>query len=284
MEKKKDIIFEDIEKTDLAKLTKKVYKSRINNLFKTKGFPDDIIQVVEELNPNNNLNSEVNIVSNILAIANISKTFNKLFDKEVIDSLRELYDKLATAQKSKDQIETRDNDVTWNYLLSLENNLEKPNIKGDDRLIFHLYITPGIGFIPRNDFAQMKIVDDFNDAENEDYNYYIRNEKTMLFNEYKTSKRYGQIKVEISNKLDKFIPIDQDWMFEQDGEPMQDNSISKKISRAFKRLSDGKDITLVTLRRAFATHIKDLPDDDRRKIALKMGHSSMTNSSYSHNK
>ena len=40
----------------------------------------------------------------------------------------------------------------------------------------------------------------------------------------------------------------------------------------------------VTIRRAFATHIQDLPDDERRKIALKMGHSSMTNKSYSHNK
>lgn len=283
MDKKKDTIFEDIDKADLSKETKRVYKSRVNSLFRLKHFPDDIIDAVEELNPNNNLNSETNIVGNILAIANISKTFKKLVEDDLQD-LRLLYDKLITVQKTKDPVETRDNDVTWNYLLSLKNNLDKPNVKGDDRLLFHLYIDPGIGFIPRNDFAQMRLVDTMKEADDEELNYYVRDNKTFLFNEYKTSKRYGQIKVKASAELDKYIPKDQDYMFEQGGEPMKDNSIAKKISRAFKRLSGGKHITLVTLRRAFATHIKDLPDDERRELALKMGHSSMQNSKYAHEK
>ena len=283
MEKKKEKIFKDIDAGDLSPVTKEHYKMRIRGLFRADGFPHDIIDVIEKLNPNNNLNSEVSIVSNILAIANLSKTFKSIVEDDLGD-LRELYDKLATAQKSKDPIETRENDVTWEYLLSLEKNLEKPNIKGDDRLIYHLYIEPGIGFIPRNDFAQMKIVDDMSDAKDEDFNYYVRDKKTMLFNEYKTSKRYGQIKVKVSPELAKYVPSDQDWIFQQDGEPMRDNSIGKKIARAMKRLSGGKHITLVTIRRAFATHIQDLPDDERRKIALKMGHSSMTNKAYSHNK
>lgn len=284
MDKKKDTIFEDIDKADLSKETKRVYKSRVNTLFKLKDFPDEIIDAIEALNPNNNLNSETNIVANILAIANISKVFKKLVEDDLND-LRLLYDKLMTAQKTKDPIETRETDVTWDYLLSLKKNLEKPNIKGDDRLLYHLYIDPGIGFIPRNDFAQMKLVDTMKEAEeDEELNYYVRDNKTFLFNEYKTSKRYGQIKVKASAELDKYIPKDQDYMFQQGGVPMKDNSIAKKIARAFKRLSGGKDITLVTLRRAFATHIKDLPDDERRELALKMGHSSMTNTKYSHNK
>lgn len=284
MEEKKNKILSDIDKADLSFHTKRTYKSRVNTLFRNDKFPHDIIDAIESLNPNNNLNSEVNIVGNILAISNLSKTFKKMVEEDLQD-LRELYDKLATAQKSRDPIENRDNDVDWDYLLSLEKNLDKPNVKGDDRLIYHLYIDPGIGFIPRNDFAQMKLVDKKEEAEDdEDINYYIRENKTMLFNEFKTSKRYGQIKVKVSDALAKYIPDDQDWMFEQGGEPMKDNSISKKIARAFKRLSGGRDITLVTLRRAFATHIKDLPEDERRKIALKMGHSSTTNTSYTHNK
>lgn len=282
MERKKEIINKDIDKADLSIHSKKVYKSRINTLFNNNKFPNDLIDVVEDLNPNNNLNSEVNIVANILAIANLSKTFKNLVDDELND-MRELYDKLATIQKNKDPNETRSNDVTWNYLLSLKKNLDKPNIKGDDRLIYHLYIDPGIGFIPRNDFAQMKLVDNKKDADDEDINYYIRDTKTMIFNEFKTSKRYGQIKINVSQALANHIDKEQNWMFEQGGEPMKDNSISKKIARAFKRLS-GIDITLVTLRRAFATHIQDLPDDERRKIAMKMAHSSTTNSNYAHGK
>jgi len=284
MEKKKEQIYDDIDKTDLSTATKRVYKSRINTIFNIDEFPNDLIGVLEKINPNNNTNSEVNIIGNILAIANISKTFKKIVEDD-LDVCREMYDKLMTKQRQKNPIETRDNDITWGYLLSLNDNLENKNITGDDRLIYHLYINPGIGFIPRNDFAQMKIVDNLEDAEkDEELNYYVRDKKLMLFNEYKTSKRYGQIKVKVSAELDKYIPKKQDWIFEQGDKPMLDNSIGKKITRAFKRLSGGKHITLVSLRRAFATHIKDLPDDERRKLALKMGHSSTTNTSYSHNK
>lgn len=284
MEKKKEQIYDDIDKTDLSTATKRVYKSRINTIFNIDEFPNDLIGVLEKINPNNNTNSEVNIIGNILAIANISKTFKKIVEDD-LDVCREMYDKLMTKQRQKNPIETRDNDITWGYLLSLNDNLENKNITGDDRLIYHLYINPGIGFIPRNDFAQMKIVDNLEDAEkDEELNYYVRDKKLMLFNEYKTSKRYGQIKVKVSAELDKYIPKKQDWIFEQGDKPMLDNSIGKKITRAFKRLSGGKHITLVSLRRAFATHIKDLPDDERRKLALKMGHSSTTNTSYSHKK
>ncbi len=283
MEKKQAKIYADIDKADLSPVTKEHYKMRIRGLLKQEDFPSDIISVIEKLNPNNNLNSEVGIVSNILAIANLSKTFKGMVDDDLQD-LRELYDKLASAQKNKDPVETRDNDVTWEYLLSLKDNLEKPNIKGDDRLIYHLYIDPGIGHIPRNDFAQMKIVDDLEDTKDESLNYYVKDKKTMIFNEYKTAKRYGQIKIKVSSELANYIPKDQEYLFEQGGEPMKDNSIGKKINRAFTRLSGGKHITLVSLRRAFATHIQDLPEDKHREIALKMGHSTMTNKSYSHEK
>ena len=283
MNKKKELIFDAIDKQDLSSITKRNYKSRINTLFKNHNFPDDIMQVIEDTNPKNNLSSEITITANILALANISKTFKKLVNDD-LPELRELHDKLVVVQKKKDPIEKRDNDVDWDYLLSLDDNLERPNIKGDDRLIYHLYIKPGIGFIPRNDFAQMRLVDDMEDAEDEDYNYYVRSNKTMLFSEYKTSKRYGLIKVKVKPELAQYIPKDQNYMFEQGGEPMQDNSISKKIARAFKRLSGGKNISLVVIRRAFATHIQSLPDDERRKIAMKMGHSSTTNQNYSHEK
>ena len=41
-------------------------------------------------------------------------------------------------------------------------------------MIYHLYINPGIGFVPRNDFSNMKIVEDMKDTENEDFNYYVK--------------------------------------------------------------------------------------------------------------
>jgi len=280
--KKKELIFDAIDKEPLSAITKKNYKSRVNTLFDNPNFPLDIIQAIDDGNPKNNFGSEITSIGQILALANISKTFKRLIEDD-LTTLRELYDKLTTISKAKDKIQKRETDVDWDYLLSLEKNLEGHNVKGDDRLIYRLYINPGIGFCPRNDFANMKLVDNMQDTENEDYNYYVKSDQTMLFNEYKTSKRYGLIKVPVP-ELDKYIPKDQEWMFDNEGEPMTDNSISKKIARSMKRISGGKKISLVVIRRSFATHIRNLPDDERRKISLKMGHSSTTNSNYSHEK
>jgi len=281
--KKKELIFDAIDKEPLSAITKRNYKSRINTLFDNPNFPFDIVQVVEDGNPKNNFGSEITSIGQILALANISKTFRRLIEDD-LDTLREQYDKLMTVEKTRNKVEKRETDVDWDYLLSLEKNLEGHNIKGDDRLIYHLYIKPGIGFIPRNDFSNMKIVDDMKDTENEDFNYYVKSNQTMLFNEFKTSKRYGLIKVAVSDELDGYIPKNQEWMFDNNGEPMTDNSVSKKIARSMKRISGGKSISIVIIRRSFATHIRNLPDDERRKISLKMGHSSTTNSNYSHEK
>ena len=283
--KSKTKVLEELEKSDLAQATKRTYVSRVNSLWKIPDWNKDPIDSVEKMNPSNNLNTEVNCTSQILALTKVSKTFKKMIDDDDMTDLRLLYDKLMTAQKQIDRSEERENDLTWNYILSLADNLEKKNITGDDRLIYHLYVKPGTGFIPRLDYADMKIVDTMEDAEDdESVNYYVKDDKKFIFNQYKTKERYGTQKVKISKELDKLLPKHQEWMFEQGGRALTDNALGKKLSRAFYRLSDGKKISVVTLRRAYASFIKDLPDDERRKIALQMGHSSSTNSQYAHDK
>ena len=283
--KKKDKVLDELDSSDLSNATKKTYTSRINTLWNIPDWNKDPIATIEKMNPSDNLNTEVNCTSQILALRKVSKRFKKIIDDEDMMDLRELYDKLVSAQKLVDRSEERENDVTWKYLLSLKDNLENRNITGDDRLLYHLYVSPGTGFIPRLDYADMKIVDTMEDTEDdESVNYYVKDAKKFIFNQYKTKERYGTQKIKISNELDKLLPKNQDWMFEQGGRPLTDNALGKKLSRAFKRLSDGKKISVVTLRRAYASYIKDLPDDERRKIALKMGHSSNTNSQYAHSK
>lgn len=283
--KNKTKVLEELENSDLAEATKRTYVSRINSLWKIPKWNKDPIDTVEKMNPSNNLNTEVNCTSQILALTKVSKTFKKMIDDDDMTDLRLLYDKLMTAQKQIDRSEERENDLTWNYILSLGDNLEKKNITGDDRLIYHLYVTPGTGFIPRLDYADMKIVDTIEESEDdESVNYYVKDAKKFIFHQYKTKERYGTQKVKISKELDKLLPKHQEWMFEQGGRALTDNALGKKLSRAFYRLSDGKKISVVTLRRAYASFIKDLPDDERRKIALQMGHSSSTNSQYAHDK
>ena len=52
-----------------------------------------------------------------------------------------------------------------------------------------LYVNPGIGFIPRNDFSDMEIVETKEDADNDKQNYYIKDTNKFILNEYKTSKK-----------------------------------------------------------------------------------------------
>ena len=282
---KKDKILSNIQDSDLSKATKRTYTSRVNSLWKIKDWQKDPLQTVEEMNPSSNLNSELNATAQILAIAKVSKTFKKMVDEDDMMDLRELYDKLKTAQKSIDRSAERPTDVTWSYLKSLESQLENKNITSDDRLLYALYIDPGIGFTPRLDFADMKFVDSMSDAEDDDkINYYVKDKKTMIFNQYKTKERYGSQKVKISAELDRMLPKHREWMFESGDEPLSDNALGKKVIRGFKRLSGGKHISVVTIRRAFASHIASLPEDERRKLSLRMGHSSLTNTSYAHGK
>jgi len=263
--KKAQIIKEIGEVENKAKLTKASYVSRVNTLFRIPDFQDDIMDTINTINKSQNPNTLLNVMSSILATTKASKTFKEMFKEEDLDELAQIYldekEKLQE-QKEKDGNSKREKDVEWDYLISLEEDITKASVKDDDRLLYRLYISPGIGYIPRNDFAQMKIVDTMDETDNGDLNYYVIANKSMLFNEYKTSLRYGQIKIKIGNQLSKDIPKLQQWMFQnEDGNPLTDNAISKKFQRAMKRIS-GKDISLTTVRRAFATHIKDLPNDD----------------------
>jgi len=280
-------ICEDIDAGTNAEKSKQTYKGKIKKFMDAKGFPD-IFEVLEECNPNNNDNTEINNYNAILRVATLSQTFHDMIGKDQLDALREAHDYITS--KTKDEkhdnpVKTKDTDVSWDYLVSLKDNLEKPNVKGDDRLLYYLYVSPGIGFVPRNDFVDMKLVDKMKDTENTAFNYYCRENKMIIFNQYKTSQRYGQIKQVISDDLAKHIPTNQTFMFEKSkGVALNENAMAKKIAMSFKRLSDGKNITLVVIRRAFATSIKDLPEGERRTIAHKMGHTASTNTSYTHTK
>ena len=281
METAKKIREEIDTKSNVSEATKNNYKSRINTLFRIEDWNKDLVKTVGLLNPKDNLSSEITIISQMLAIQRDSKTFRDLLTAEDIKNLIFLFDKMNDVRKITEKPPSRDTDVDWKYLQSFKDKLEGKKLKSSDKLIYYLYINPGIGFIPRNDFAQMKIVATEEEADSPKMNYYITDDKTIIFNEYKTSKRYGQIKIKISKELEKEIPKDQAFMFEKDGIPLSDNGISKKIQRAMKKIT-GREIGVVIIRRAFASHIKDLPDDDRRVIAHNMGHTSTTNTSYSH--
>ena len=141
-----------IKDSKTIKETSKVaYLSRINTLNKAKNFPfktqEQLLDLIEELNPNDNLNSELNIINHFFIFMELYDKFKDLFSEEMIKDLKVEQDMLSSAKKEKEN-EKRENDISFEELKKLKNKID--DLKRDERLLYMLYVNPGIGFIPRN--------------------------------------------------------------------------------------------------------------------------------------
>ena len=267
-----------IEEHDgIANSSKTAYLSRINTLEKADHFPfksqEGLLDLIEELNPNDNLNTELNIITSLFIFMELSAQFKKLFTEEMVQDLQIQQDILSTAKKEKVN-EERDGDMSWDKLQSFKSEADK--LKRDERLLYYLYINPGIGFVPRNDFSNMKIVDDTEEADDKKFNYYVKDTNQFVLNEYKTAKKYGRILVDVPQETVEIIERNKHYVFEDaNNGPIRENTLQHKIARSLKRIT-GVNVTINNIRRSFATHISDLPDRERVKIAHKMGHSGHT--------
>ena len=263
---------------DIKESSKISYLSRIHTLTNAENFPfksqEQLLDLIEELNPNDNLNTELNIIAHFFIFMEMYDKFKKLFSEEMIKDLNVQQDILSSAKKEKVN-EKRENDIKWEELQSYKDKAD--DLKRDERLLYYLYINPGIGFVPRNDFTNMKIVDEVEDADDKDTNYYVKDKKQFIINEYKTSKKYGKIIVDAPEQAIPLIEKNNNFVFENsEGEAISENTLQHKISRFMEKLT-GKKVTINIIRRSFATHIADLPDKERVKLAHKMGHSGHTN-------
>ena len=90
-------------------------------------------------------------------------------------------------------------------------------------------------------------------------------------------KKYGRILVKVPEEAIDLIEKNKNYVFEDsDGNSIKENTLQHKISRSLKKLT-GENVSINNIRRAFATYIADLPDQERVKITQKMGHSLHTN-------
>lgn len=278
-----ETVLSDIDKSDKAIATKNTLKSRIKTLYTVPNFPTDALQAIDKINRSKNDSTKLSLLNAILSVSKVSPTFKKAIGaKQNMDILVEADELKDKESKRRSENAERETDVSWSYLKSLGPKFK--TMDDESQLLYHLFIEPGSNFVPRVDFANMMIVDDMDETEDESHNYYVRDENSFVMHEYKTAKKYGTVVVEAPDALKKYIPTDQVWMFPGlDDDPITANALSKKIARAFKRAS-GKPITLITIRRAFASHMKDLPEKERRRLAIQMGHSLSTNKQYAHDK
>lgn len=265
------------ESTSIKDTSKKTYISRFNTFEDAKYFPpkntEELFELIKELNPNDNLNTEQNITGQLLIFEKFGTSFK--LGKDMLESLVLHHDIISDMKKEKPN-EKRESDVSWEQLKDLKPLVRK--LKRDERLLYGLYINPGLGFVPRNDFANMKIIDTLEDMEEDkNLNYYVKDIKSVILKEYKTSKRYGRVVTEVPSELIPLIETNQEYVFENgELESISENTLQHKISRFMSKLL-GKKFSINNIRRSYATYMENLPITEKAEIARKMGHSLNTN-------
>jgi integrase len=223
-----------------------------------------------------NKSSQLAYLQSVMSLSRISDTFKKAVgQKQLRDVLKESELLKEKENERREKGEKRDDDIDWDDVKKCK---DKFPVGTEARLIYLLYTTlPPV----RADYTPMEIVDDAKDANDEDMNYYVRAKKPyMLLNVYKTASKYGQQRLDVPKELADAIPKNQKYMFEFDGEPMQPNTLSKKVARAFKKYCD-LHVTINTLRRSYAKMTMGLSKEEQIDAALAQGHSLSVHKEYS---
>lgn len=269
--KEMEKIIEELEKSPLSDNSVRVFKSKLNRLFSTKDFPKKILDsVIPEINVNENKKTELAYVSNIRTIAKHSPTFLDLIGKTQLEEL-ETFNEEINKIVEKEYIEQvkRDNDIEWEEILEI-----KDKIKNKDDLLIYLLYTD----IPtqRIDFTPMLIVQDEDEAEDKNINYYVKETEQFIFNSYKTSKKYGENIIDATPEIAKLInDIDTEWLFQdKKGDPISDNALSKRITKVFSKYL-GKPVSMTQVRRSQCSlENRGTPSiKEKEQQANKRGHS-----------
>ena len=250
-----------------APLTIKMYDKRLQSLGESPYFPfkKDIKSLFSYFKDNApsakddifepNINTMRTICNNFLKFASISPLFREDLGEDILKSLHVLSE-ATKAQANINRSKEKDNDVSWDFLLGLEKDFPEKKITNEDLLIYKLYVKPGIDLMPRNDFANMRIVDTIDDTEDKSCNYFVKDIKKMIFNEFKNSKFHNSFIRDVSDEIVDMINPAQKYIFEYRGQRVSENSLCKRINRVFTKLSDGKNISINTLRRAYANKVE----------------------------
>jgi len=194
-----------------ADLTKKMYLSRVKSLNDSPYYPfkKDVKLVrlyITNNAPSMNINTIRTITSSLLKFSSISSKFADDIGLDILNCLKTITD--ATKAQSKiERSKEKDTDVSWEYLLSLEKNFPDLKIHNDEKLIYKLYISPSINLMPRNDFANMRIVDNINDTDNKSCNYFVKDIKKIILNEYKNSKFFNSVIRDVPNEIVDMINV-----------------------------------------------------------------------------
>jgi len=296
------------EERNVKQGTMKVYRTNLTKTHEAmtdnakkfdKDFLDDKDKVLKFISKFSRPTQRTYVSSFVVASDTMGKDeLAKEYRKELSDIRTELEKKIVNGEKSEKQ------EKNWTgieplrkVMKSMRKDLEEDNVfekkeltrrnkkELQDWVITNLYLGDDDNPPSRNDYAPMKIIskDEYKELaeEKENHNYLVidkNNRKFFSFNDYKTADRYGTKHIRVGRKLNKVLNIwlshnEGDYLlYNEKGDPMTSQQLSKRISTIFKRT--GKNITTNLIRSMYISErFPRNESDERKEVADKMGHS-----------
>ena len=157
-------------------------------------------------------------------------------------------------------------------------------------ILTSLYVLDPVNHPPMRVDYNMEIVNGLTELD-KSKNYLVKinkSKKEFVFNDYKTNKAHGEIRIPLSRKMNAAMNIylstlgsDHKFLFQDKlGKQITKNALQKQITRAFN--GTGKTLGVSMLRHIVISENVDTGDKlkDKNEMAEKMGHSTSTQEIY----
>lgn len=260
-----------MEGKGLSENTVKLYNAnlkRLNNgeLPTNPAFLKDteaVMQKIEKYSMNTKKSYFITIVS-YLKDKKIPKKVSKFYLGKM-DELNKTF-RDNSGEKTETQ---KENWIGWDEVME---HYKKLNPASLEHLLLALFVLQP----PRRskDYFMMKVVREYSDAMDKEFNYLDWKTKRMYFNNYKTQKSYGTQTMDVSPELEEVLnnhfplkkKFDPFFLLTNNGERLPDNGITRILNRVF-----GKKISVSMLRNIYLSDKYKELEQDKKEDAEAMG-------------
>jgi hypothetical protein len=216
---------------------------------------EKIKKKLEEYSPNTRKTNYITIVS-YLKDQKVPKKLLKHYT-DLMDDANKNFEE-HKSEKTKTQIE---NWISWEQVLEHYKALPSSSL---ERLVLSLFVLQP----PRRskDYFLMRVVPQYNDNMDKNFNYYDAKENKMYFNNYKTKNAYGTQTIDVPKELvsviQSFYPMKGNFepffLLQKNGKSLPENGITRILNKIF-----GKNISVSMLRTIYLT---DTFGDEQKKM------------------
>lgn len=256
---------------------------------------DDIEKKLQDFKPNTRRNYTITICSALNVMDKTkSKTYKKFYE-DMKNINKELKEKESNNTKTENQ---EKNWVSWEDVLKIYSGIKEKvekfkkevNKAQYNELLRYIILSLYVLLPPRrNDYRLMNIVKKYENTLSPDVNYLSYDTKEFVFNKYKTSKKEGQLIIEIPDDLMEAIKL---YLKFQPNIKLTKRGISKTINEPFlvdyegQRLKNANSITLILnhifapkkisssmLRHIYLSDKFGKVSDEQKEVAKQMSHS-----------